>query len=137
VVAPFCCHHVSDLFSTVLLLGCWIFSWAMSHICANDEYRSQVGATNRPENIVIHYVIFVSLSSICIESSRCFQFSFTDFSLVYCCPFAQIFPRSQPMRASNTAANRDLEKFSLVDGFHRATPYCENFDLNKIKLKCM
>jgi hypothetical protein len=30
---------------------CWIFSWAMSYICANDEYR--------------------------------FQFSFTDFSLVY------------------------------------------------------
>jgi hypothetical protein len=28
----------------------------MSHICANDEYRSQVGATNRPENIVIRYV---------------------------------------------------------------------------------
>jgi hypothetical protein len=23
----------------------------MSHICANDECRSQVGATNRPENI--------------------------------------------------------------------------------------
>jgi hypothetical protein len=41
------------------------------------------------------------------------------------------------MRASNAAANRDLEKFSLVDGFHRATPYCENFGLNKIKLKCM
>jgi hypothetical protein len=34
----------------------------MSHICANDEYRSQVGATNRPENIVIRYVSFVSLS---------------------------------------------------------------------------
>jgi hypothetical protein len=27
----------------------------MSHICANDEYRSQVGATNRPENIVIEF----------------------------------------------------------------------------------
>jgi hypothetical protein len=117
----------------------------MSHICANDEHRSQVGATNRPENIVIHYVI-------CIESSRRLQFSFTDFSLVYFCPFAQIFPRSQPMRASNTnyqreflkvtigcdvAANRDLEKFSLVDGFHSATPYCEKFGLNKIKMKCM
>jgi hypothetical protein len=34
----------------------------MSHICANDEYRSQVGATNRPENIVICYVNVVSLS---------------------------------------------------------------------------
>jgi hypothetical protein len=38
----------------------WIFSWAMSDICANDEYRSQVGATNRPENIIIRYVTFVS-----------------------------------------------------------------------------
>jgi hypothetical protein len=33
----------------------------MSHICANDEYRSQVGATNRPENIVIRCVSVVSL----------------------------------------------------------------------------
>jgi hypothetical protein len=41
----------------------------MSHICANDAYRSEVGATNRPENIVIGYVSVVSLS--------------TDFSLVY------------------------------------------------------
>jgi hypothetical protein len=23
--------------------GSWIFSWAMSHTCANDEYRPQVG----------------------------------------------------------------------------------------------
>jgi hypothetical protein len=35
------------------------------------------------------------------ESSRCFQFSFIDFSLVYRSAFAQIFPRSQPMRESN------------------------------------
>jgi hypothetical protein len=34
----------------------------MTHICANDEYRPQVGATNRPENIVIRYVGFISLS---------------------------------------------------------------------------
>jgi hypothetical protein len=34
----------------------------MRHICANDEYRSQVGATNLPENIVIRYVSVVSLS---------------------------------------------------------------------------
>jgi hypothetical protein len=34
----------------------------MSHICANDEYLSQVGTTNRPENIVIRYVSVVSLS---------------------------------------------------------------------------
>jgi hypothetical protein len=39
----------------------------MSHICVNDKYRSQVGATNRPENIVIPYVSFISLSSICIQ----------------------------------------------------------------------
>jgi hypothetical protein len=36
----------------------------MTHIGANDEHRSQVGATNRPENIVIYCVSFVSLSSI-------------------------------------------------------------------------
>jgi hypothetical protein len=39
----------------------WIFSRAMSHVCANDEYRPQVGATNRPENIVIRYISVVSL----------------------------------------------------------------------------
>jgi hypothetical protein len=70
----------------------------MSHTCANDEYRSQVGATNRPENIVvIRYVAFVSLSSICMylfefESSRRFQFLFTDFSMIYRSAFGQIFP---------------------------------------------
>jgi hypothetical protein len=44
----------------------------MSYICANDEYRSQVGATrtNQPENIVIHYVSFVSLSSICMYTEK-------------------------------------------------------------------
>jgi hypothetical protein len=34
----------------------------MSHFC--DEYRSQVGVTNRPENIVILYVSVVSLSRV-------------------------------------------------------------------------
>jgi hypothetical protein len=34
----------------------------MGHICANDGYRSHVGATNQPENIVIRYVSVVSLS---------------------------------------------------------------------------
>jgi DnaJ-class molecular chaperone len=58
----------------------------MSHICANDKYRSQGGAINRQENIVIR-----------------FQFSFTDFSPVYRSAFAQMFPRSQPMRESNTS----------------------------------
>jgi hypothetical protein len=53
----------------------WIFSWAMSHICGNDEYWSQLGATNRPENIVIRYVSFVSLSRL-FACRRC-QFSFT------------------------------------------------------------
>jgi hypothetical protein len=41
---------------------CWIFSWAMSHVWANDEYRSQVGATNPPKNIVIRYVSLISLA---------------------------------------------------------------------------
>jgi hypothetical protein len=56
----------------------------MSHLCSNNEYRSQPGATNRPENI-IRYVGFVSLVCFYVlefESSRRFQFSFTDFSLV-------------------------------------------------------
>jgi hypothetical protein len=30
------------------------------------EYRSQVGATNRPENIIIRYVSVISRSSICM-----------------------------------------------------------------------
>jgi hypothetical protein len=30
----------------------------MNHIWANEEYRSQLGATNRPENIVISYSPF-------------------------------------------------------------------------------
>jgi hypothetical protein len=40
----------------------WIFSWAMSHICANDEYQSRVGATNRPENSVFIHIFFTGLS---------------------------------------------------------------------------
>jgi hypothetical protein len=77
----------------------------MSHTYANDEYRSQVGAINRTENIVNRYIRFVSLSSLYLfefESSRRFQFLFTDFSLVYRSALAQIFPRLQPMRESNT-----------------------------------
>jgi hypothetical protein len=38
----------------------------MSHICTNNEYRSQVGVINRLENIVIRHVSVVSFSSICI-----------------------------------------------------------------------
>jgi hypothetical protein len=34
----------------------------MRHFC--DEYRSQVGVTNRPENIIIHYVSVVSLAHV-------------------------------------------------------------------------
>jgi hypothetical protein len=70
----------------------------MNHICSNDEYRSQVGATNRPENIVIRCLSLLSFVFE-FETSRRFQFSFTDFSLVYR-PSSQIFPRSQPMRES-------------------------------------
>jgi hypothetical protein len=29
---------------------------------ANDEYRSQIGAINRPENVIIRYVSVVFLS---------------------------------------------------------------------------
>jgi hypothetical protein len=72
----------------------------MSRICANDEYRSQIGATNRLETIVIRYL---SLSSICmyLNLKVVDVFSFTDFSRVYRSAFGQIFPRSQPMRESN------------------------------------
>jgi hypothetical protein len=62
----------------------------MTHICANDEYRSQ-------------YLSLVYLYVFEFESSRRFQFSFTDFSLVCRSVFAQIFPRSQPIRESNTS----------------------------------
>jgi hypothetical protein len=75
----------------------------MSHICANDEYRSQVGATNRPENIVIRYVNVVSLSL-----SRRFECKVVDvFSFhlqIFHC-LCMIFPRSQPMRESNTSTS--------------------------------
>jgi hypothetical protein len=48
----------------------------MSHICANDDYRSQVGATNQPENIVIRYVSFVSLPPIYLNLKVVDVFSF-------------------------------------------------------------
>jgi hypothetical protein len=79
----------------------FLMGWVI-HICANDEYWSQVGAKNRPENIIIRYLSLVYLYVFEFEGSQRFQFSFTDFSLVYCSAFAQIFPRSQPMRESNT-----------------------------------
>jgi hypothetical protein len=44
----------------------------MNHICANDEYRSQAGATNRPENIVIRYG---SLTSLSLSLSRLFVYT--------------------------------------------------------------
>jgi hypothetical protein len=39
-----------------------------------------------------------------LQSSQRFQFSFTDFSLVYRSAFAQILTRSEPMRESNYTA---------------------------------
>jgi hypothetical protein len=50
---------------------------------------SLVGATNRPENIVVCYVSFVPLTRLFVfefESSRRFQLSFTDFSLGFAPP---------------------------------------------------
>jgi hypothetical protein len=52
------------------------------------------------------------------ESSRHFQFSFTDFSLLYRSAFAQIFPRSQPMREFKTSTlvylyTPELEYFAV------------------------
>jgi hypothetical protein len=90
----------------------------MSHICAKDEYRSLAGATNRPENIVICYVSFVPLTRLFVfefESSRRFQLSFTDFSLVYRSAFAQIFPRSQPTREFTYTSSKN--SFIHIDLF--------------------
>jgi hypothetical protein len=50
-----------------------------------------------------HRLSLVYLYVFEFESNRCFQFSFTDFSLVYRPGFAQIFTRSQPMRESKTS----------------------------------
>jgi hypothetical protein len=72
------------------------FSHGLWVICTNDEYRSQVGATNRPENIVISYVSVVSLSSLAV-----------------------IFPRSQPMRESNIS-----NKLRIFPPFFLLWPSC-------------
>jgi hypothetical protein len=53
------------------------------------------------------------------ESGQRLQFSFTDFSLVYRSVFAQIFPRSQPMRQSNTSI-----------GLVEIWIHCEELDLS-------
>jgi hypothetical protein len=71
----------------------------MSHICANDEFRSQVGTTNRPKNIVIRYSRLSAYKVVDV-----FSFHLQIFSLIYRSALAQIFPRSQPMRESNTSA---------------------------------
>jgi hypothetical protein len=69
---------------------------------ANEEYRSQLGATNRPENTVISYDVS-SLSRLgACKIVDVFSFHL-QFSLLFRSAFAQIFPRSQPMRESNTS----------------------------------
>jgi hypothetical protein len=113
----------NNLLSTTLIISCtptyseknllldgfdgyrfWIFSWAVSHICANDNIGLKWALqTDRKTSSFVTSVI-VSLSS--VSSSRCFQFSFTDFALVYRSAFAQIFPRSQSLRKSNTSTNQ-------------------------------
>jgi hypothetical protein len=85
------------------LVEVWIFSWAMSHICAYGECRSQLRATNQPENILSRQ----------IESSRHFRYSFTDFLLVYRCALMQIFTRSQPMRESNSSTKVNIRQIPL------------------------
>jgi hypothetical protein len=52
---------------------------------------------------VIRCVSVVSLFVYLHVKWSTFQFSFTDFSLVYRSAFAQIFPRSQPMTKSTTS----------------------------------
>jgi hypothetical protein len=105
----------------------------MSHISANDEYRSQVGAgaTNRPENIVIRYVSFVYLHVLPRrKSSRRFQFSFTDISLVYRSAVAQIFPRSQSMRESNTSPTHILYSLLKLLRYQKMTSSHQNYFKN-------
>jgi hypothetical protein len=46
-----------------------VLDFLISHICANEEYRSQVGATNRLANIVIPYFSVVSLSLVYLHAN--------------------------------------------------------------------
>jgi hypothetical protein len=51
----------------------------------------------------LEYINFATPCIFEIKIRRRFQFLFTDFSLVCRSAFVQIFPRSQPMRESNTS----------------------------------
>jgi hypothetical protein len=81
----------------------------------------------------------LSLVYLHIKSSRRFQFSFTDFSLVYCFTFAQILPRSQPMRESKTCTYmikgmveeryilNDFASWTLLENQNLVVWYSQNF----------
>jgi hypothetical protein len=71
----------------------------MSHISAKDEYRYQLDAADRPENIVNCYVNFVYLSSICMY----LNLKVVDVFSFHLYVFAQVFSRSQPVRESNSS----------------------------------
>jgi hypothetical protein len=71
----------------------------MNHICSNDEYRSQVGATNRPENIVIR-CLSLSRLYLNLKVVDVFSFHLQIFHWFIARLRRYIFPRSQPMRES-------------------------------------
>jgi hypothetical protein len=77
------------------------FSYSNNHFC----YYTSLA--------LLSSFLFSLLSSIFIlfSHSSFLQFSFTDFSLVYCSAFAQIFPRSQPTRESNTSNRTSLVSY--------------------------
>jgi hypothetical protein len=77
------------------VVRCWIFSWAMSHICANDEYRSQ-----RKHR---HWLRQFRLSLVDVVSFHLQNFHWL---------IAQRFSRSQPMRKSNTPISGIFEQFT-------------------------
>jgi hypothetical protein len=47
---------ISSVKNCVQAYRCWIFSWAMSHICANDEHRSQVSAQTDRKTLSLEYL---------------------------------------------------------------------------------
>jgi hypothetical protein len=76
--------------------------------------------------------LLLLLSSIFIlfTHSSFLQFSCTDFSLIYRSAFAQIFPRSQPMRESNTsttAADRNRYKINRRKNY---SAFCSHFQMS-------
>jgi hypothetical protein len=84
-------------------------------------YESYLRNKRPTGNMVIRYVSFVYLYVFEFEGSRRFQFSFTDFSLVYRSAKTQICPRSQPMREFNTSTMD--ESLTSISEKHMPSPF--------------